>query len=202
MTGTAQWTAGSTKDSGAAKLTAKVTGENKAEFDFSNGTRIESQSAIGDSRSCTWSGKDGVPHDVSLPNCWTATIWFLPHLALQSTGVPSAINAQNIASDEQSPRIRHQLAIASDSRSPAVADLYTKIQTWSRTDLALDPATYLPSTLKYMIHPDDNSFADIKVEVRFSKYQNVSGVELPMHIERYVNGSLQLSIDIDSATIN
>jgi hypothetical protein len=56
--------------------------------------------------------------------------------------------------------------------------------------------------LKYTIHPDSNSSVNLAVEVRYSNYKDVSGVELPMHIERYVNGSLQLSIDINSAAVN
>ncbi|QNI35462.1 hypothetical protein [Edaphobacter albus] len=200
MTGRAEWTAGSTKDSGPAKLTANVNGENKAEFDLSNGTRIESQSAIAEDRTCTWSGKDGVEHDVSVANCWTATIWFLPQLALQGSGQPSMLSVQSI--DET--HLRHQVTFNSKvaSSRPVVADLYSRMQKWSQTDLTLDPATALPSSLKYTIHPDQNSFANIQVEVRYSKYQNVSGVEIPMHIERYINGSLQLSIDIDSAVIS
>jgi hypothetical protein len=200
MTGTAEWTAGSTKDSGPAKLTANVNGENKAELDLSNGTRIESQSALNEDRACTWSGKDGVAHDISSANCWTATTWFLPHLALQGAGLPSILSAQSV----DGSHVRHQVTFTSDAASsqPAVADFYTKIQTWSRTALTLDPATSLPSSLKYTIHPDDSSFINIQVEVRYSNYQNVSGVVLPMHIERYVNGALQLSVDITSAVVS
>lgn len=45
MTGRAEWTTGPTKDSGPVKLTANVNGENKAEFDLSNGTRIAQKSS-------------------------------------------------------------------------------------------------------------------------------------------------------------
>jgi hypothetical protein len=203
MTGTAQWLAGPTKDTGPVKLTAKTTGENSAEFDLSNGTRIETQSAAASDRTCSWSGKDGVSHDVVSSNCWTATIWFLPHLALQSTGLPTALGVQYAGvvagATQSSPHIHHQLTIAPGKTKQSVT---AQIQTWSKTDLSLDSATLLPSVLKYTIHPDNNSSVDVPVEVRYTKYQNVSGAELPMHIERYVNGSLQLSIDINSAAIN
>ena len=199
MSGRAEWTAGSTKDNGLAKLIANINGENKAEFDMSKGTRIESQSAFAKDRTCTWSGKDGVTHDVASSNCWTAAIWFLPHLAIQGAGLPPALNVQSVDGNH----IRHQVtfpdsADPSSSRSKA----YALIQEWSRTDLTLDSETALPSSLKYMIHPDNNSSVNIQVEVRYSNYQKVSDVELPMHIERYVNGALQLSIDITSAIIN
>jgi hypothetical protein len=203
MTGTAHWTAGSTKDSGPAKLTAKITGENVAEFDLSNGTRIEKQSALTEDRTCTWSGKDGVVHNAASSNCWTATVWFLPHVALQSTGLPSALSAQSPGIDagktSNSAQLRHQLTIAPGATKPEVTAL---IRSWSTTNLTLDPATYLPSILKYNIHPDNNSSVDLQVEVRYSNYKSVSGVQLPMHIERHINGSLQVSIDITSAVVN
>ena len=200
MTGRAKWTVGTIKDSGPAKLIANVSGENKAEFDLSNGTRIESQSALAEDRTCTWSGKDGVVHDVVPSNCWTAAIWFLPHLAIQGGTLPSVLRIQSA----DNTHIHHQVTLhASDAASSSSKNnAYSMIQQWSRTDLALDPETSLPSRLKYTIHPDNNSSIDIPVEVRYSNYKRVSDVELPMHIERYVNGSLQLSIDIDSAVLN
>ena len=147
--------------------------------------------------------KDGVVHDTASSNCWTATVWFLPHLALQPTGLPSALNVQSVTATAPKipslPTLRHQLTIAPGKTQPAVTAL---IRSWSTTDLSLDPATLLPSLLKYNIHPDNNSSVNLEVEVRYSNYKNVSGVELPMHIERHVNGSLELSIDIDSAVIN
>lgn len=201
MAGTANWFVGSARDSGPVKLSANVNGENRAEFDLSNGTRIESQSAITGDRTCSWTGKDGVSHDMTSSNCWTATIWFLPHLALQSTGIPSALGVQSLptATGSTTLHLRHQLVIAPGLTKPAVTAL---IQSWSATDLSLDATTHLPIDLKYTIHPDSNSSVNLQVEVRYSNYQNVSGVELPMHIERYVNGSLQLSIDVASAVVN
>ncbi len=203
MTGTAHWYVGvaNETDSGPAKLSANENGENRAEFDFSSGTRIEALSAIADGRTCTWSGKDGVSHDMASSNCWTATVWFLPHLALQSAGLPPAVSMQSLPADKthSSPYLRHQLTIAPGATKPEVTAL---IRSWSTTDLILEPATNLPSILKYNIHPDNHSSVNLQVEVRYSNYKSVSGVQLPMHIERRVNGSLQVSIDIESAVVN
>lgn len=202
MTGTAHWIVGPDKDSGPVRLVAKITGENTAEFDLSNGTRIESQSAITDDRTCTWSGKDGVSHNVDTFNCLTATVWFLPHMTLQSSGLPTQLGVASagLLADKNAsvPHIRHQLMIAQGAK-PEVTEL---MQSWSQTDLSLDPVSFLPNSLKYTIHPDKRSHINLQVEVRYSQYQTVSGVALPMHIERYVNGNLQTSIDVVSATIN
>jgi len=201
LTGTAHWIAGSMKDSGPARLTAKITGENTAEFDLSNGTRIEKQSALTEERTCTWSGKDGVEHNVASANCWTATVWFLPHLALQSSGLPPTLRTQALVADKDHPtasRLTHQVTIAPEGQS----EITELIRTWSKTDLTVDPSTYLPIVLKYAIYPDHHPGVTLQIEIRYSNYKSVSGVELPMHIERYVNGVLQVSMDIESAIVN
>jgi hypothetical protein len=40
------------------------------------------------------------------------------------------------------------------------------------------------------------------IEVRYSNYQNAMGAKVPFHIQRYVNGSLQLDLVIQSAQVN
>jgi len=205
MTGRATWTAGSDKQEGSARLIAKSTGENLAEFDLGNGIRIEKQSAITTDRMCSWSGKDGVEHDVNSPNCWTATTWFLPHLALQEETIPNLVVLANMTKDKQSkltPHIYHALVLPApqtDRKQSLSAEQL--IQNWSATDIALDPQTALPASLRYTIYSDDG-IASLSVEVRYSSYKSISGVEIPMHIERYVNGSIQVSLDIDTAAIN
>jgi hypothetical protein len=119
-------------------------------------------------------------------------------------GVTSALGvattSERASSKGQSgTHLQHFLTIAPGKTSAKATAL---IRSWSQTDLTLDPATFVPSSLKFNIHPDNNSSANLPVEVRYSNYKNVSGVELPMHIERYVNGGLQLCIDIDSAIVN
>ena len=185
------------RDTGPSKLTAKITGQSSAEFDLSSGTRIESESGIGDDRTCTWTDKNGISHDVASSNCWLSTVWFLPHLALQTAGLPAAL--QSVTVPDSAPHIRYWLYIAPGKTSAAAT---AQIKIWSQADLVLDPATLLPASLKYTIHPDNNSSVNLQVEVRYSNYKPVSGVQLPMHVERYINGNLQVSIDVDSAVIN
>jgi hypothetical protein len=126
----------------------------------------------------------------------------LPQLLLQSSGSPEALEVQDTGADEQHPNVhhlRHQIMLPSNSRLSTVAK---QIQAWSQADMTIDPVTFLPISMKYFTHSDNNSGVNIPVEVRYSNYQKVSGVVVPMHIERSVNGSLQLSIDIAAVTAN
>ena len=51
-------------------------------------------------------------------------------------------------------------------------------------------------------HPDNNAIVDIPVEIDFSGYSVVSGVAVPLHIQKFFNGSLLLDISVQSAALN
>jgi len=72
----------------------------------------------------------------------------------------------------------------------------------STTDLGLDTASQLPSVLRYHVQPENRSQTPISIEIRYSNYASVDGVQIPMTIQKYVNGSLQLDIAVSSAQIN
>jgi len=60
----------------------------------------------------------------------------------------------------------------------------------------------LPTSMRYTVTADDGSAARISIEVRYSQYQKASGAMIPFRIERFVNGALQLDVQISSAQIN
>jgi hypothetical protein len=69
-------------------------------------------------------------------------------------------------------------------------------------DLVVAPATSLPQYAFFTVHPDNPGIhADIPVEIAYSNYQSVSGVMIPFHIQRYVNGSLVLDLVIATAAV-
>lgn len=67
--------------------------------------------------------------------------------------------------------------------------------------LELDGSTFLPATLSYATHPDDNAAFDIPVKVTYSDYRTVDGTAIPFHIQRYLNGVLSLDITLSDATV-
>ncbi len=56
--------------------------------------------------------------------------------------------------------------------------------------------------LAYSVQPDKGPATKIAIEIRYSDYRAVNGATIPFHIQRYVNGSLQLDIQISSAQIS
>lgn len=69
-------------------------------------------------------------------------------------------------------------------------------------DLFLNSTTLLPVALSFAAHPDNNALLDIPVQVQFSNYQNVGGVQIPFHIQKFLNYSLSLDLQVQSAVLN
>jgi hypothetical protein len=197
ITGTATWYSGGDTGSGPVTFIASANGKNSMQLQLSGGSRAEEQSALGDDRTCSWTDKNGVVHEVSETNCWTTLIWFLPQLSIQPNSLPASLGIQylGIQTSDQGTfySLRNQLIIGPGQTPSTVT---AQIQQRSTTELHVDPSTFQPRALSYTLRPDSGSGADIDVEVHYDHYQQISGLMVPTHIERYLNGNLQLSIDI------
>jgi len=68
--------------------------------------------------------------------------------------------------------------------------------------LHLDVATLLPAAITFNAHPDDNPGSNISIEIDFSNYQAIAGVTVPMHIQKYVQGTLTIDFTGSTATFN
>jgi hypothetical protein len=201
LNGTIERYAGSATESGTVILTANADGTDQMQMNLSSGMRSESQTAIGVNRSCQWSGLDSVVHDSTGPTCWPALIWFLPQLSLQPGKLPvllGTIDGGIQTTSNGTLEVLQNYVIASSFSKNSAAAL--QIQKLSTTLLLVDPQSMLPKALDYTLLSESGS-AVISVEIRFSNYQRLAGLMLPTHIERYLNGGLELAMDISQATI-
>jgi hypothetical protein len=204
LSGTATWTAGSLEDSGTATLTASSTGPSRLQLLLSStGSRTETQTGFGSSADCQWAGADGVAHEVSVGNCWKPALWFLPGFSFQPSLIPNSVGLVDLGTGvvgASQNTYRHlQGQILSTGLPSSIASSVTQQST---TDIGLDPTSLLPAVLAYSVIPDRGATTPIAIEIHYSNYQTVNGVQIPFLIQRYVNGSLQLSIAVSSAQIN
>ena len=72
----------------------------------------------------------------------------------------------------------------------------------STMDFYLDAATLLPSAVVFNAHPDNDPGTNIPVEIDFSNYQAISGIAVPLHIQKYLQGSLVTDLVISNAVFN
>ena len=72
----------------------------------------------------------------------------------------------------------------------------------SETDIFLDSTTSLPVAIAFNIHPDNNALLDIPAEIQFSDYRTVKGAQIPFHLQKFINNTLTLDLQFQSATTN
>ena len=123
--------------------------------------------------------------------------WFLPEVSLFSAQQPST-GTLSAEAENGSPTLHWAM-----SPSPGIsAALLESLPLLGSYDLHIDPASNLPSSLSYFVHPDDNAGINIPVVVDYSDYRSINGVSIPFHVQRYLNGTLFLDIALSNAEVN
>lgn len=197
LTGNVIRIAGSETDTGPATLLAKGTSESRIDLQLTGGNRRDILNGSGGFPQGSWIGSDGISNSYAAHNCWTDSSWFFPALsslaAVSSNpnAVLSYVGQENL-NGTAVQHLRSYLYVADQS-------FFQQISTM---DFYLDSTSLFPVTAKFNIHPDNNGSTNIPVEIDFSNYEPVSGVQVPFHIQRLVQGSLVLDVTISSAVFN
>lgn len=197
LEGTATYAAGSDVETGTATLQALGNKQSRVMLSLSGGQRQQ----LRDGPAGAWSGPDAQQHSMSPSNCWTDAAWFSPPLMLAA-----AVSDPEIIFLDAGPATwngaaayhvrfyRSRLGLDSLSTA-AVARLSTE-------DLYLDPATGAPLAVDLDLHPDDHAWASISTEIRYSQYRKVDGVSIAFSVQKFLNRSLLLDLNVTNATIN
>ena len=92
LTATAEWIAGSDRQSGTAQLQANADGSSNVQLALGKASRTEVQGKADLSRTCAWTDGTGKSHNIVGPNCLIAIPWFAPSLVAQpSTRLPALL---------------------------------------------------------------------------------------------------------------
>ncbi len=204
ITGNATWYSGQQEDAGSVVLTASDNGPAGLQLELQAlGQKTESQSSVGSSAKCSWTGSDAVSHQVHASSCCMPLIWFLPAFSLQPAYLANNVNLTDFGNGSVGNatgtyrHLRLQLS-TTDASDPITEDVSNQ----AAADLGLNPQTMLPAVLVYAMQPDNGAPISIPVQVVYSDYQLVSGINIPFVIQRYVNGQLQLAIHVNSISAN
>jgi hypothetical protein len=199
LTGTATRTAGSDTETGS--ITLKALGNPNSRFDLvlTSGTSSEIRNASGGTPQGSWITPDGVSHAMAGHNTFTDAAWFVPELTvLSQLSNPNLIVSYVGQETRDGVGVQHlRFAIQSASTDPTGL-----LQGLSAEDVYLDASTYLPVALIFNAHPDNDASTSISVEIDYSSYQSVSGVQVPFHIQKLLNGTLFLDVTVQAANIN
>ena len=201
LAGTAQSIAGSDNETGTASLTAVSAGASSLVLTLSGGSSSEILNATVTPPSGTWSGADGKVHTIAYHNLLTGPSWFFPAFSLASASYGANSTVTYVGQETHNGETVQHLTIIQTApvgiqTSDCVFPHLTQLEFY------LDSTTLLPSAVDFTTHPDDNELADIPVEIRFASYTNVSGAQIPFHIQRFVNNSLALDLHVQTAALN
>jgi hypothetical protein len=200
LSGTARRIAGSDDESGTVVLKALAADASRMDLTLPGGNRSE---VIGPSSADpvgSWSGPNGVFHPIAYHNLLTAPAWFFPVFPIAS-GLSSGYVATYIGHETRNGQAVEHLVVSQAPTTPAPPDAQS-FKRLSQLDFFVDSATFLPAAISFNIHPDDNALLDIPVEIDFSNYAVINGAQIPFHVQKFINNSLALDVQLDSAILN
>jgi hypothetical protein len=199
LSGTAHYIAGSDDETGIAVLKA-IPGASRIDLSLSSGSRSEIWNIVSGTPSGTWSGPDGVSHPISYHNLLLIDpAWFFPVFSI-SCGLAAGYSATYLGHETYDGQAVEHVSVVQQVTG-SVPDV-ALLQHLSEINFYLDSTTLLPVALAFNIHPDGDALLDLPVEVRFSDYRSVNGVQVPFQIQKFLNNSLILDLQFQSVSLN
>jgi hypothetical protein len=201
LTGNATWIAGSDLETGSANLQAKGTGESRVDLNLSDGTRTEIRNDTGSYPQGASVINGGDQQAWPAHNCWINASWFFPALSFLNTAAdPSLIFSYIGEENRGGAKVEHlQVYRYLAAQRPASISLTQRVST---TDFYLDSSSLLPVAVTFNTHASDDAFTNIALEIDFSKYRQVGGVQVPFHIQKLVWGGLAVDITVQTVALN
>jgi hypothetical protein len=199
LTGTVEWIAGSDDESGTVTYKG-LGGAYRLDMTFRNGTRSEIVSPVNGRPSGNWIGLDSTSHPMAKHNLMVDPGWF-PTIAL-GNAISSPISIFTYVGQEtrNGASVVH---LSAYQQSPNISsDVASRMQHSTQVEIYLDASTFLPVSYAYNSHPDNNALTDIPVEVRYSNYQNIGGLQIPFRVQKYINSTLAVDLHFQNATPN
>jgi hypothetical protein len=201
LTGTAQLIEGSDDETGTGTLKALVSGAARSDLTLSGGPRSEVSNLMTAPPAGMWSGSDGVGHAISYYNLLMEPAWFFPAFAISRRLTNSNFVASYIGPETHNGQAVIHISVSQTQSSPDPPGGPTFAHL-TQVDFFLDSTTLLPDAITFNAHPDRNALVDIPMEIDFSSYSAVNGVQIPFHIQKFLNNSLILDFQIQSVNPN
>jgi len=201
LSGTARRIAGSDDESGTAILRAMASDASRMDLILPSGPRSEIRNASGAIPLGAWSGPDNVSHPIAYHSLLTDATWFFPSFGIARALAGSPYVATYIGQETRNSTSVQHLAVwqlSSSTSTPAVA----LVQRLSQVDLYLNSTTFLPVAICFRTHPDNNVLIDIPIEVQFSDYRLANGVQIPFHLQQFVNNNLAFDFQFQVVALN
>lgn len=187
-------------DTNAGSITLKARGYSQARLDATALHDVKSLDSNGVGQG-QWIGAEGTAHVAALHNTWTDAAWFFPALSsLSATTRPDLVTTYVGLETLNNRSVQHVRFFRNIvGQTPTIA---TQIAQLSTVDIYLDATSLLPTAIRFQTHPDNDFSVNFPVEVDYSDYRNVNGVQVPFRIQKYVNSNLTFDVAVSSVSIN
>jgi hypothetical protein len=200
LTGSVHYIAGSDDETGSATLKALSSGDARSDLSLSSGTHSEIYSFSASGPAGAWSGPDGVSHPIVYHNLLAEPAWFSPTFAI-ARRLSSGYTITDLGPTTHNGQQVEHMSVSQNSPTTSLA-AGPLFQHLTQVDFFLDSVTSLPAAVTFAIHPDNDALLDIPVEIDFSDYRSVSGAKVPFHVQKSLNDSLLLDIQIQNVSVN
>lgn len=202
LSGTATRVAGSDEQTGTVTIQVKGTQESRIALALSGGAYSEIRNFAQGASEGSSTGPDGVAKPMAFHNCFADAAWFFPPLSSLNAAVSNPNFVIGYVGSETHAGVAVQHIRFSQSITSPDSFSVQLIAHLSTIDFYLDSSSFLPVAMAFTTHPEDNGSLDIGVEIRFSNYELSSGVLVPLHIQKLINGNLYLDLTVNSVLIN
>jgi hypothetical protein len=200
LTGQALRIVGSDVANGTFTLKALGANESRLDVTTSGGVQSELRNLSNGVPQGSWIGKDGAVGTIAAHNCLTQAVWFVPTLSLLDAISNPNISVAYIGSESKNGEaVQHVHFTLQYQASPESNQLIANL---SGTDVYFSAASGLPIAVKFNIHPDSDAGTNIPVDIEFSNYQPMNGILMPFHVQKFVNGSLFLDLQVETVALN
>ena len=199
LTGTAESSTGSSSDTGSFTGSCNTAGSSQLSLQLSGGSLTENRQTTNGAPNGSWVDSAGTQHAMVQHNLYTSSSWFCPVIALTQLVSSSAPNIQFIGEEQKNgAALDHFTTTTAQANTGAPYTLATHL---SQVDIYLNPQTQMPVVFDFTIHPDSDAGTDIPIEIQFSNYTQANGVWIPFTVQKYINSTLVLTLQVQSASI-
>ncbi len=189
---------GTDVETGTFSLKALGLAQSRMDLVLPSGTLAEVRTIANGSPQGFWA-LNGVVRPTANHNCLTDAAWFLPQLSVLGS---QSLNPNSVLTYKGQETRAGRSVQHLHYFSQAPGDPTGLPQHLSAEDIYLDASSLLLVALVFNAHPDNNAATDITVELDFSDYRAVSGLNVPFRIQKIFNGTLLLDLTVQSAAFN
>lgn len=189
-------------ETGSISILCSVNGYGQLQFQTPNAPRTETYQLTNGTARGSWTGSDGTQHTVANHNLLTGEQWFCPAVLLSRLVKATNTSLQFVGIESRNGQsLEHFLVTRSISGLP-LSKQSALLTHLTELNIFLDVQTLHPAILAFNAHPDNNASIDIPIEIRFENYIQSAGIWYPSRIEKHINNSLVLGLDVQSAAFN